>query len=116
MGKNSFKNASSGIGPTRYFLTSEAITVCDSTRYFWVVVKGNVVAMVALTGVECGSGSPCLGGVLGAMTKSACGHDSGRSRDHMGRLFPGSTRLGLTRSHDQLRLVSQLQAELRQHY
>ena len=63
-----FKNSSGGIGLTRYFLTSDAIAMRDSMRYLWLVVKGRVIAMEALTGVDCRSGLSCLGGVLGAMT------------------------------------------------
>ena len=51
------------IGPTRYLSISAAIAVHDSIRYLVCVVKGSVVELLTLIGVDWGSGKVVFGGV-----------------------------------------------------
>ena len=104
-GKNSSRKSCGGIGPTRYFLTSFAIAVHDSTRYFWVVVKGYVEAIDGLTGVECGSCKFGLGGVLEDMTSRLRVGAWVEVATTRADFFSGSALLNSTRSRDQLQLL-----------
>ena len=76
MEKKSSKNCWASIGPTRYFLTSSPIAEHNSTQYFWLVVKGRVVELPILIGVDSRSGTAVASGVVGIgaiSMESGCG-------------------------------------------